>query len=104
MNRWLAVAALLLACFAWTASDAEPKKGQSSVECSCGCQANDPGHKSDFKNWSWSGSRADCQAYSGGWCTTSGGAGGKLTDCDVVVTHPLPGRIPGAAPVKQPPS
>jgi hypothetical protein len=106
MNRLLALATLLLVWFAWTPSYAVKKGGPATVQCSCTCHG--PGSNNDVtKNWSWSGTRDGCQGYAGGDCSFSKNGKtytGSLQSCDVVVSHPLPGRQPVAPPVQPPPS
>ena len=110
MNRWIAIA--LLACFASTSSYAKSKQGSATVQCSCTCTTITGGgygpnngftSTTETKTWGWSGDRAGCQGFNGGNCNIGNKTGGSLSGCDVVVSHPLPGRVPGTQPGQQRP-
>ena len=80
-------AALVSVLLPHTAANALPRDDVSAVKCSCMCQ----GGGTTGKEWTWSGTRADCKAFSGGKCThTVGGKsqGGTLSGCDVLVVKP----------------
>ena len=68
-----------------------PLGSNSSVTCSCYCKQASGGKLQQLKNFTWNGSRSECQNYSGGLCGitnagTSSPVGGTLSDCDIVVT------------------
>jgi hypothetical protein len=66
--------------------------GSSTVSCKCTCLAAFHEGVVETKTWTWTGTRADCQAYNGGDCKLSGtGAAGVLKNCDVEVQHAPPG-------------
>ncbi|MEJ0098119.1 MAG: hypothetical protein WDM84_09715 [Bauldia sp.] len=80
------------------------KEGSGGATVTCGCKCVS-GEAYSRKQWTFLGTRADCQAFSDATCKWSTPAGnqtitGTLSDCDVTVQISKPpvkhfGQLPG---------
>jgi hypothetical protein len=96
----LALMVLILAGPVMAAPKATPDQ-QAKIECVCTCGRS--GSDNETKRWNWSGSRADCQAYTGSQCQfEKNGATvfSALYGCDTSVTKPNPGTDATTKPLK----